>query len=175
MVFVIFFALVGLIWGLVYYRKDVDYVVLSCIVGGGVGFVISFFVGMFIVGCYAPPRERTEIGRVELLTLRNINATEGRFFLGSGGIGDAQYYSYYWKVDENGYRPERMAFDESITVYEDTSNHPYLAVYKNLIPPNRYYKLIPWVFFFRDLGPNEESTFEFHIPPGTLKNNFVLN
>lgn len=172
MILMMVFAIVGLLIGS-YEFKDSRDRGFNTGISFFIGAVVGFFVSLVLSQLLAPPNEWVAT-KVELVSLRNIDSVDGHFFLGCGSIGDTQYYSYYQKVGK-GYRPERMEFAKNITIFEDTQAPCIITRSLRMPAHNSFSKLFPWICILGNPNKTEVSKIEIHIPPGTLRRNFVLN
>jgi len=108
--------------------------------------------------------------RTSLVALRQRSDLDGSFFLGSGRIGTNHYYSY-WYVDGPGFRHGLLRDGPNVLVVEDVApESAYLQ--QNVIPASCVpdgYEL--WVLCGE---PRLTDEYEFHIPPGSLLQEFEL-
>jgi hypothetical protein len=136
----------------------VSAVVLGALPGGLVGLGLSYLLGILF------PKKWFEY-KHELVSLRGSEGTQGRFFLGSGSIGQGEYYFYYEKSGA-GYAPGKIMIDNNVTVYEEEREDGQMVVFV------RHFVWWTQVRLFANWP--REWRYEFHIPKGTLKQEFHL-
>lgn len=127
---------------------------------------LIFAVGIgfgFIVGT-AFPKDWIPSPQARLVSLRNADGVNGTFFLGTGSIGTDQYYFYYKEV-EGGYQPGKVLVANNVTVHEENRQDALMQRYVWQFTSSTY----EWFGF---TWPHEK--YDFYIPQGTLKKNFVL-
>ena len=132
-------------------------VVLS-IVMFGLGIGLSSLAGLAI------PKHWTGPETVQLVSLRDNEGISGHFFLGTGSIGTTQYYFFYKEV-EHGYQPGKVAVTDNVMVFEGKRQNSELKVYTyQFVNPSLGWIAMNW----------QSQKYEFMIPEGSLKKNFVL-
>jgi hypothetical protein len=129
---------------------------------GAVAFVFGLLFAS-IIGLFVKKQWR-KTAEAELVNLRSSDGVSGNFFLGTGSIGTQQYYFFYQKVGD-GCRPGKVEVNDNVTVYEEKRHNGQLKVY-TLGFSNDAWR---WFAF---CWPSER--YEFRIPEGSLKKNFVL-
>jgi len=99
-----------------------------------------------------------------LVSLRNSDGISGNFFLGTGSIGTTQYY-FFHKEAGRGYRPGKVEVADNVVVFEEKRQNGELRAYTyQFVNPS-----LRWVAKDR-----KSQKYEFVIPEGSLKKNFVL-
>jgi hypothetical protein len=126
------------------------------------GFMLAIIIGTFL------PTHFVEVGRNELVSLRGGCMTEGSFVLGCGSLSSNLYYIYY-KKNNSGYQQGMVEVSDNVTIFEDEIiTEGTLKIYqrKFVNPWNNNIALM--------LHSEENKKYEFHIPKGSLKKNFIL-
>lgn len=100
--------------------------------------VVSVIMALFVTGiagvlssvCFLIfPRHVIEVSHTPIVALSNTSQVEGQFFLGSGSIGETQYY-YYMVEDEKGFVSMRnMEAGNRIWIKEEDRVDGYIAEY----------------------------------------------
>ena len=132
-------------------------VILTAVVFGvGVGF--ASLIGL------AVPKHWTGPETAQLVSLRDSDGISGHFFLGTGSIGTTQYYFFYEEVGQ-GYQPGKVAVTEKVMVFEEKQQNGELKVYtRRFVNPWLRWVALHW----------QGQKYEFVIPAGSLKKNFIL-
>lgn len=124
----------------------------------GVGIGFALLIGL------AVPKHWTEPETAKLVSLRDGESNSGHFFLGTGSIGTTQYYFFY-EEDGSGYRPRKVAVADNVIVFEEKRQGGELKAYTyQFVNPSFGWVAVDW--------PSRK--YEFVIPEGSLKKNFVL-
>jgi len=160
--------LLGLIVGLTAYWGGWDGFVdfaqgflIGAFIGGTIGLVVAASIGGGNTYAYT--------AKSELGALGDINQMGGSFFLGSGMLEGKQYFTYYKKVGDNQYQLRNIEATSSyptVTVVQDATSTPYAETTENVLKPG---------FELWGLVSGNIETVTFHVPVGTIKNNFVLD
>lgn len=138
--------------------------VFGVLLGAVASLVVTVVIGSFLA---RPVWVRTNV--TELVSLRSDDhQIKGTFFLGSGSIGDNTWYFYYAKVG-GGYQPKKLVADEKVTIFEDNTKNPSLVQFTKC-DHGRFNNRLYFYPIFTD-----EYKYEFHIPPGAIRRNFILN
>jgi hypothetical protein len=139
-------------------------VALGAIMGG---VIVVMFSGMVAMGFgELAPKQTVLSFTYPLVQLRSQDAVSGSFFLGSGQIGSDLYYSWYEGMQDGGLVPHRIVASTRTRIYEEATSAPELRVYVEVLRQGW------WQHFVLD--PEEEQTFTFHIPIGSVKRGFSL-
>lgn len=134
-------------------------------------FLVIFTAGMFGFGVgfasligLAVPKHWTGPETMKLVSLRDGDDTHGRFFIGTGNIGTIQYYFFYEEVG-SGYRPGKVAVADNVMVFEKKRQGGELRTYTyRFVNPFSEWVAMHW----------QSYKYEFVIPEGSLRKNFVL-
>ncbi len=129
--------------------------------------VIAFIVGILfasIIGA-AVPKHWIEPKTTKLVSLRDSNSISGHFFLGTGSIETTQYYFFYKEAGQGGYQQGKVAVADNVIVFEEKRQNGELKTYT-------YEFVNPFFRFVAIYYPSQK--YEFFIPEGSLKKNFVL-
>ena len=132
--------------------------VILTTVAFGVGLGFASLIGL------AMPKHWTGPETAKLVSLRNGDGISGHFFLGTGSIGTTQYYFFY-KEAEQGYQPGKVAVADNVMVFEEKRQSGDLKAYTyQFVNPSLRWIAMDW----------QSQKYEFVIPEGSLKKNFVL-
>jgi len=137
---------------------------------GGV-IILSVVVGIFalllvmMLGVFAP-KVTLANEPIMLNNLYNDPSVQGSFFLGSGTIDEEQYVFYSYRDEEEAlvYRKWPM---ESVRIFDDNPERPYLQTYRDEL---KY----PWMEKVTLSLLLEQKDFEFHIPQDAIDRNFSV-
>jgi hypothetical protein len=124
------------------------------------------FIGFMV---YWPDVERewVKTSEVELVSMRDRDFVEGRFFLGSGYVQGGPYYFYYEKLDDNSYRPGKVRADSRVTIFEEERENGRFEVHEfTVIPEDEW-----WTFPYNKVSGHKYS---FYIPEGSIQRKFHL-
>ena len=145
-------------FGFLEYLLSTMFLAMLAIAGLVAGIAVALIVGA------AVPKHWTEGETIKLVSLRSGDSVSGSFFLGTGSIGTTQYYFYY-KEAGRGYQPGRVEVADNVTIFEEKRQAGELKVYTSkFVNPS-----LEWVAL-----NVEHHKYEFIIPEGSLKKNFVL-
>ena len=183
MIWVCIFPLLGAIfgWKIFEYAKDTSWSFSSYVASTLLAAIFAFcgFVAGASLGTQMgtghPAHWKLE-ETAALVSLRSSSGVTGNFFLGSGTIGQGQYYFFYEKLGE-GYQPGSIAAANNVTIFEEKREDGELKTYVSSGFANPWIALIglssqsrPYAFSLLKLN----KLYEFRIPEGSLKQNFVL-
>jgi len=99
----------------------------------------------------------------ELISLHNMQAIQGNFFLGSGYINQEMVYAFYYK-EGSGYRFKQIPAAKSKIFYtKDLSKINYFQTIE-----------IPYLKIGNDYTI-ENDWYNIYVPEGTIKQDFELN
>lgn len=146
-------------WGFLERCCDTFFLVVFTAIAFGVGIGFASFIGLVV------PKQWTGPETTKLVSLRNNDGISGHFFLGSGSIETKQYYFFYKEAERGGYRPGKIEVADNVIVYEEKQQNGQLKVYTYQFSKPAYY----WFAF-----KIPSYRYEFVIPEGSLKQNFVL-
>ena len=130
------------------------------------GTVTWFLIGIafaFLIGLAMP--KHWEPKTTELVSLRDDSGVSGRFFLGTGAINENQYYVFYKKIG-SGFQQGKVEVSDNVTIFEEEreDGEVKLYIYQFVNPSSWLWSL-----------DYEEKKWEFFIPKGSIKRNFVLS
>ena len=131
-------------------------VITAVVFGVGIGF--ASLIGL------AMPKHWTGPETTKLVSLRDGDGINGHFFLETGGIGTTQYYFFYKKAGQ-GYQLGKVAVADNVMVFKEKRQGGELKVYTyQFVNPSFRWIAMDW----------QSQKYEFVIPEGSLKKNFVL-
>lgn len=137
------------------------------VIGGTIGVVLATLLGLPI-----PAATEARTRTWHLTSLHSSDGVRGSFFLGTGTIGQDQYYFFYEEAG-NGFRPNKVqVHDDNVIVYEEDRPGADMVVswtdYRHRLIDNF---IINWPELIRGSDPK----YAFHIPKGTLKKGYSLS
>ncbi|MEK7568368.1 MAG: hypothetical protein AAB498_01935 [Patescibacteria group bacterium] len=140
------------------YYFSTFFLVIFTALAFGVGLGFASLVGL------AVPKHWTGPETAKLVSLRDGDGISGHFFLGTGSIGATQYYFFYKEAGQ-GYQPGKVAVADNVIVFEEKRQGGELKAYTyQFVNPSFGWIAIDW----------QGQKYEFVIPEGSLKKNFVL-
>lgn len=166
MLFIIVGGLLGLVVGALLIKHDDVYDrvmtgLLLLLMGAAVGFLLA-------VGCSAILPSHSVANQPEYLhNLHDQNNTEGRFFLGSGVVDNVTKLFYTYQNQDGSFSFDDIT-KKSVDVFEDNPEKPYLLVY-HVEFNQSWMSLLGFPKF--SSNPNKP---EFHIPAGSIDNNYTI-
>lgn len=105
--------------------------------------------------------------RTELRALGNTSETSGGFFLGTGVVDEEQVFQYLEQAEDGGVTLHTIEAWR-VVVYEDSAKAGYMI-------ENRPYFDDPMVFPGRLPSRSDEYTTEFHVPEGSINNEYHIS
>ena len=149
------------------YNSVSDFLDYCCLTFSFVVFTaIAFGVGLgfaSLIGL-AVPKHWTGPETTKLVSLRDSDGISGHFFLGTGSIGTTQYYFFYKEAGQ-GYQPGKVTVTGNVMVFEEKRQGGELKAYTyQFVNPSLGWIAMDW----------QSQKYEFVIPDGSLKKNFVL-
>lgn len=131
-----------------------------------VGLLLSLVVASFIaitIGKTMPTVEQTD--RVELANVSNNTTISGKFFLGSGSISEVMHYHYFYE-DNGGYRYDKLSVEDDVMIFEEDLEDAYLLIKKDECVNK---------FSWFGVCKSGDSSYEFHIPAGSILKEYSLD
>lgn len=129
---------------------------------------LSFIVGnllVFVIGALLPTKMEV-LDTMKMISVKDSNALEGSFVLGTGSINQVEYYTFYREWG-NGYKKEKVPVKDSV-VFEENDKVAELIVMKKV------YKE-PWMNYVGlILTGQRKNEYELHVPKGTIIREFSL-
>ena len=123
------------------------------------GHMLASIIGNFL------PKQWKLCNTLKLVAMRDASHTSGSFFLGCGSISSGQYYSFY-KESGAGFVPGKIKVADNVTIFEEEKDGGgtlkcFELAFSNLV--------------FKFFGLTESQLrYEFYIPKGSLRQEFVL-
>lgn len=156
------FAIVFLIL-LVFIIIEKTNILNSIIISFIISIVASLTIGT-IIALIIQPKTKIVSEKFYLESLNDGQETYGKFFLGSGKINNQMMYYYYYE-DDGYYNFGQMFCNDAKIKYNDNEK-PYLEIQHHKNTEDLINK-----FSINCKNP----TYIFHIPPGSIKSNFILD
>ena len=157
------FGFTATLGGYFQYIAGAFYLFVIAFIGLLIGALFAAFIGVFI------PKRWKYTETIKLVSLRNSEGAQGRFFLGTGTIDHTQYYFYYQQVEGGGYKPGRLEIDDNIVVYEEKAREDgELKIYEKQFL--HLHEMLTLIAMFCSGDKHE-----FFIPEGSIKKDFKLS
>ncbi len=108
-----------------------------------------------------------EVGRSSLVAIRDKDGASGEFFLGTGLIKSDQYYFYYERQSDGGFRPGKIFAGDGVRVYEEDRVDAELV---------RFEWQVDSVLVFLIAFPVNSGgySYDFHVPKGTIRTGYAM-
>ena len=150
---------------------------IICLVVGVVVMGLSTFGIIKVLDKIDYYEEKTET--VKIVSLQDNSQVEGN---GGGGflhvyitIGTSGMYTYYYQLDDGGYKQGRIDADYTIIYEEDNCEMPRVETYTTF-NQNNWSKFWTKVLVFSNKDGKEKSKrYEIHVPKGTVVQEFNLD
>lgn len=157
----------------VYDEENIQGTALEASAIGIVCGLVIVLIQIFMIPVFLP-KKWVEDGSINLVSLREKTVSEGTFYLGNGSIAGIDYYTYYREWD-GGYKKEKIiahpsdSCKTSTVIYE----HPVLKtgelkLFKRVFAESWY------EYFGATANAWECKKYQFHIPTGSIRKEFVL-
>lgn len=138
------------------------------------GFLIGFLFlllsfGIIYTSVVALLPNVTNTYSIPIVSLKDKSGIEGSFVLGSGTIKDKDYYIYYSKTQDGGYKRNKV-LAENVTIYQTNNEAPNLRLTETTPLKNETTKF--WIGeteIFKD-----QSDIKFIVPENTIIEQFKL-
>lgn len=177
-----------------YGTKNADFVVVLTTTISFFGIILYFLFATMMTlfsSQYVKSVEEPTSKEAQLYSLNAQSDIKGDAFLGCGSISNQEYYAYFTK-DASGYKKCKVKVDDSRIKMDLKSNeHPYLEIqyttYKNVLKkkPSKWLNIIAYNRYKNNkVGDvvrqtDSEGTYKekyiFHIPEGSIKENYDVN
>jgi hypothetical protein len=92
-------------------------------------------------------------------------SVSGGIFLLSGHIGSEQFYNYYTAADDGSFRPHKWRADSHTRVFEEDRKDGEVIEWEKSFKKD-------WILWFAT--PANDLAMDFHIPKGSLRQDFSL-
>lgn len=151
-------------------KLNVPSIVCFGIIGGVVSVAFRVILLTICLMIEVPVKWSEHYSSTKLISMKDQNSMYGSFFLGSGQIGNEDYYKYYYEYD-GGYKkgtlyPNRLSGRMSeVIIFEEDRKDGELRVFK------LEYSEAWHNFIFTE---TVSLRYEFHIPKGTIARGFEL-
>ena len=138
-------------------------------------FFTVFFVGIVVALCagaaaltgLAFDSHAVLASEDQLVAIRDKDGIAGTFFLGSGVIKGDQYYFYYAKLPDGGFKPGKVYAGDGVRVYEDSPDGATLKTYQWVVDN----PLVNWIAFPVNAGG---WSYRFDVPKGTIRTGYTM-
>lgn len=130
--------------------------------------VVSFIVmiGITLLISLFPSTELVKVQTNSITALKDNSKHNGSFFLGSGNVGDDQYY-FYIKETSKGKKMNKVNTDDSYI--KEESVNPYVVRYEH------HYKSGFAKILFGERNLLKSDEYIFHVPKGTITTDFNVD
>lgn len=107
--------------------------------------------------------------KAAMVSLRSSDGVSGSMsggiFMMSGHVGSEQFYHYYTSNKDGAFQPHKWKANSRTRVYEEDRKDGEIVQW------DKHFKH-EWVLWFAD--PDDDIAMDFHIPKGSLKQQFSL-
>jgi hypothetical protein len=114
-------------------------------------------------------QEWGECWKANMVSLRGADGISGSIsggiFMLSGHVGSEQFYHYYTVADDGSFKPHKWKAGSTTRVYEEDRKDGQVVQW------DKHFKRT-WISWFAE--PSDSVAMDFHIPKGSLKQNFSL-
>lgn len=155
--------------------------------------LLSITVAMFSTAFTSTSVKTKEVSEIkvnsstEIVALADSSEISGKHFLGSGSIGENDYYVYYVET-EHGFKREKSHASSVYLKYIPNNETPHIDKYSHITqkvlvkkPENAWLSLV-WYLCYKntDVGDVLEKTTSsshtiIYIPEGTIQENYILD
>lgn len=165
-----------------------------------IGVMIWFFIDAGFWFLYSGEKmtrtERTTVvSTTNIVALQDTNSTSGRFFLGSGSVGQKSYYAYCYET-EYGYRYDKINVNGNIPVYikyiESENEVPRIeqyavkcSDYRTDYDPLPWSLITTWIYAGKSEGDliservhkqfEDGCRYVIYIPEGSIKQDYEID
>lgn len=162
---VIIFAIMGFILGWVYEFRNYG----DPFEGIGLGLVCACLglVTGFVIAWAVPVHYKDSQWETPIVSLKDNNSIRGSFFLGSGVVDGQMKYVYYMQSADSSFRLVQVKHSKAAIKY---SNSP-----AKLLVFDRSEDDCLWNKFVVDLDNEDDQTYMFYIPRGSIQEGFDLD
>jgi hypothetical protein len=130
-----------------------------------VGALAAFMIGMGVFAIWGPDAQYESQYTVPLVAMQDNTGVRGSFFLGSGGIGSASKYVYYYGTQETGYIQSWVYTDEAVVYEVPGLTEPRIEVIEDVRDTSKWY----------GIGFNDDPRYAFYIPVGSIVQGYNLD
>lgn len=134
---------------------------LSGFIVGGICTGIAFAVGT------AFDAHAVQQASQELVAIRDKDGFQGRFFLGSGVIKGDQYYFYYARLADGGFKPGKVYAGDGCRVYEQNRKDAMLVTYSWELNKS-------WAWLVGLPTATGGYSYDFYVPKGTIRTGYTM-
>jgi hypothetical protein len=141
----------------------------ALVIGSSVGAIVGLIVWGIVLLSAPIAYETVEIEYTHNMgNLNRENSISGAFFLGTGFVNSAPIYTYYHDQGDNVYRLNIVRSSGNVVlVYEEDREDGELIVYNSTMHRSIERFFFQWGRF------SGAKFYTFHIPKGSIVNNFV--
>jgi hypothetical protein len=108
-----------------------------------------------------------ETSHSTLEAIRDKDGITGTFFLGSGVIKGDQYYFYYERMQDGGFRPGKVYAGSGVRVYEEDRTDAELVTFKWELNAS-------WAWLVAFPVNTGGYSYDFHVPKGTIRTGYTM-
>lgn len=164
MITIIIFGIIGFIIGFRSWYKDFGHDA-ECYWFGFIGAMLSSMLGFGISVALPTQTIKGEPNIKELVSLQDGQSINGSFFLGCGSIDGKMKYTYYYEIEKDIFKMGQVSYNRALIKYDSTA---YLETYT-------YEQTDVWYNWFSISLGQLRKQYIFHVPEGTIKNNYNLD
>jgi hypothetical protein len=131
---------------------------------GFLGLIVGLLSATVLAMAFGTNTENLQlVGKTKLVAIAGVSSEiNGTFILATGDVNSNQYYKFYYKLANGGYKFGKVSADNT-TIYEDDGTDSYLEEINKI---NKLSGLASWF----TLPISEDVTmYAIHVPKGTVK------
>lgn len=161
---------------------------IMSILGGALGFVLAFIICVFSVVKTDFVAKEELYSSNKIIALADNSNVSGHFFLGSGSVGQEEYYVYYTETPR-GYKQEKVRADSVYIKYISDNEYPHIEYFSKVNqeiltkkPNNAWFSIVFYLGYKNiDVGcvisegsPQYSHTI-IYIPEGSIQENYTID
>ncbi len=128
---------------------------------------LLFAIAGLIIAVALPVKYETTSWTVNIVTLKDNNSIEGRFFLGTGMINGSMKYVYYQIDDDSTYQMWQADYYDS--------KIRYISTQPKVVVIDKHWAKTPLNKWAIDMVDESRQTYIFEVPKGSIKSSYELD
>ena len=128
---------------------------------------LLFALAGLIIAIALPVKYETTSWTENIVTLKDNNSVEGRFFLGTGMINGSMKYVYYQKNDESTYQMWQADYYNA--------KIRYISTQPKVVITDKHWAKTTFNKWAIDMADESRQTYIFEVPQGSIKNSYELD
>lgn len=172
MIIIIVFFIAGFLISFLFLKQDFRYgdgildwhlipiSLFACVLGA----ILSGIIG-FLISLSLPADTIIESEYKNLVSLQDANSVSGSFFLGCGSVNSKMKYTYYYESSNGMFRMGQVSYKYASITYDSI---PRMETKETKYTDS-------WVNWFAIDFECRNDKYIFHVPKGTIKNDYNLD